>query len=123
MDKIRIEGLEVFARHGVNPEEQRDGQVFLLDLVLQFDAANARQSDELHSTVNYAQVIKTAAAAFDAQTCRLIERAAQVTAQAVMEAFPAVMRLTLRVHKPDAPIARPVADIVFETTCERDGAQ
>ena len=31
MDCITIKGLDLFAYHGVNPEEKRDGQHFLLD--------------------------------------------------------------------------------------------
>ena len=34
MDKVFIKGLEIFAYHGVNPEEKRDGQPFVLDITL-----------------------------------------------------------------------------------------
>ena len=34
MDTIHIKGLRLFAYHGVNPEEKRDGQTFVLDLRL-----------------------------------------------------------------------------------------
>ena len=34
MDTIHIKGLRLFAYHGVNPEEKRDGQTFLLDIQL-----------------------------------------------------------------------------------------
>ena len=34
MDHIYIEGLRVFAYHGVFPQEKRDGQEFVLDLTL-----------------------------------------------------------------------------------------
>ena len=37
MDTIYIKGLEIFAYHGVNPEEKRDGQVFLLDIAMVAD--------------------------------------------------------------------------------------
>ena len=32
MDKIIIDSLRLFAYHGVNPEEQEDGQFFILDI-------------------------------------------------------------------------------------------
>ena len=31
MEKIIIKNLEIFAYHGVNPEEKQNGQRFLLD--------------------------------------------------------------------------------------------
>ena len=34
MDQILIHGLKVFAYHGVNPEEKRDRQTFVLDVAL-----------------------------------------------------------------------------------------
>ena len=34
MDKIRIENLEIFAKHGVFPEENFLGQKFVLSAVL-----------------------------------------------------------------------------------------
>ena len=37
MDKIRIENLEIFAKHGVFPEENFLGQKFVLSAVLHTD--------------------------------------------------------------------------------------
>jgi len=119
MERICITGLELRAFHGVNREEREQGQVFLLDLVLEADLSRACRSDSLDDTVNYARVIKTAAAAFSGP-CNLIERAAEITAQAVLEAFPAVEAVTLRVHKPDAPVKMTVQDITIELYRRRE---
>ena len=67
MDRIYIKGLELFAYHGVNPEEKRDGQTFLLDITLHADLSRARQTDSLEDTVNYAAVRKTVQRAFTAE--------------------------------------------------------
>ena len=32
MDKIIVNGLKLYAYHGVNPEEKEDGQLFILDI-------------------------------------------------------------------------------------------
>jgi len=114
MERISIDGLELYARHGVNPEERQHGQVFLLDMLLEADLSKACGSDNLEDTVNYAKVIKAAAAAFTQRPCNLIERAAEITAQAVLAGFPAVAAVTLRVHKPDAPVKMPFEDISIE---------
>ena len=120
MERIYINGLELRAFHGVNCDEREYGQTFLLDLVLEADLSPACRSDDLNDTVNYARVIKTAAAAFTGQPCNLIERAAEVTAQAVLGEFPAVQGVTVRVHKPDAPIKMTVDDIVIEIHRRRE---
>ena len=121
MDKISIAGLELFAYHGVNPEEKQHGQVFLLDILLEADVSQACRSDSIEDTTSYAQVAKAAAAAFMGQCCDLIERAAELTAQAVLDSFPRVEAVTLRVHKPDAPIKLKFDDISIEIHRRRDG--
>jgi len=120
MERIYITGLELHAFHGVNRDERVYGQSFLLDLVLEADLTLACRSDDLNDTVNYARVIKTAAAAFTRTACMLIERAAEVTAQAVLGEFPAVEAVTVRVHKPDAPVKLTVEDIMIEICRRRE---
>jgi len=121
MDRIHIAGLELYAYHGCNGSERRDGQVFLLDITMKADLARACQSDDLRDTVNYSRVIECAAAAFTGEACNLIERAAEITAQAVLEQFPVIESVTLRAHKPDAPVQIPAADIYVEIKRGRNG--
>ena len=100
METIRIKGLEIFAYHGVNPEEKENGQRFVLDLAMTADLSRAAQSDDLRDTVNYAAVRKAVTAAFTAQKYDLIERAAQV----VCDAVPQVAAVTVELKKPEAPM-------------------
>ncbi|MDR3314343.1 MAG: dihydropteroate synthase [Oscillospiraceae bacterium] len=118
--EISVTGLELFAYHGCNPEERRDGQTFLLDILLRGDFSSAYAEDQLENTVNYAGVIQLAEAVFaHGEPCNLIEHAAWRTATAILQANPAVDSLQLCVHKPDAPIRRTVADIAFKLELER----
>ena len=95
MDTIKIKGLRLFAYHGVNPEEKRDGQSFVLDIDLRADLSRARRSDALEDTVNYGAVTKTVRRAFTQASCDLIERAAQAVCDAVLEDFPQVEEITV----------------------------
>ena len=104
MDTIWLKGLEIFAYHGVNPEEKEQGQRFLLDLELQADLRKARGSDDLRDTVNYAGVRKTVQRVFTGAKYDLIERAAQVVCQAVLREHPLVQAVTLTLKKPEAPM-------------------
>lgn len=104
METIRIKGLEIFAYHGVNPEEKENGQKFILDIAMQADISRAAQTDNLNETVNYAAVRKTVNAVFTAQKYDLIERAAQVVCDAILENYPKVQSVTVELKKPEAPI-------------------
>lgn len=103
-DKILIRDLEIFAYHGVNAEEKEEGQPFLFDVDCYVDLANACQSDCLEDTVSYAKIIKTIRRVFTAEKYDLIERAAQVAADAVLEAFPQVRQVDMTLKKPQAPV-------------------
>jgi len=115
MDRIHIEGMELYAYHGCLESEREDGQAFLLDIALELDLARACRSDDLNDTVDYAAVMQSAAEAFTGEAYNLLERAAEVTAQAILTRFPVIESVTLRAHKPDAPVRMPAADIFVET--------
>jgi 7,8-dihydroneopterin aldolase/epimerase/oxygenase len=56
LDRISLEGLRVFGRHGVREHEQRDGQEFVIDAVLWLDTRGAAANDDLSLTVDYGAV-------------------------------------------------------------------
>ena len=56
MDNITIQNLEVFANHGVYPEENVLGQKFIISAVLYTDTRKAGKSDALEHSTNYGEV-------------------------------------------------------------------
>ena len=119
METIRIKGLVIFAYHGVNPEEKENGQKFILDITLTADLSAAMATDDLACTVNYAAVRKTVNAVFTAQKYDLIERAAQVVCDAILENYPKVQRVTVELNKPEAPINAVFDYVTVEMTRSR----
>lgn len=105
MDKISIKGLKLFAYHGVNPEEKENGQNFVIDLDYYVNIARACQMDTLDDTVSYAKVVKTIRRVFTAKKYDLIERAAQVIADAVLDEFDDIFKVEVTLKKPEAPIS------------------
>ena len=55
-DRITVEGLEVFANHGVYPEENALGQKFIVSLVLYADLRAAGEHDNLDASIDYGSV-------------------------------------------------------------------
>lgn len=105
MDKISIKGLKLFAYHGVNPEEKENGQNFVIDLDYYVNIARACQMDTLDDTVSYAKVVKTIRRVFTAEKYDLIERAAQVIADAVLDEYDDIFKVEVTLKKPEAPIS------------------
>jgi dihydroneopterin aldolase len=104
MDKIIIRDLKIFAYHGVNPEEKRDGQNFIFDIDLYVNFTKACYSDNVLDTVSYAKVVKTVKRVFTQEKYDLLEKASQITADAILEEYPDVFRVDITLKKPDAPI-------------------
>jgi dihydroneopterin aldolase len=54
--KIHLSEMEFYAHHGCFKEERQAGTLFKVDLVLDYDATQAVQTDDVAYTVNYQTV-------------------------------------------------------------------
>jgi dihydroneopterin aldolase len=102
-DRIALEGLRVRGFHGVLAEERRDGQDFLVDVVLHLDLAPAAASDDVADTVHYGELAERLAAVVAGEPVALIEVLADRLATVCLS-YDRVERAEVTVHKPCAPI-------------------
>ena len=56
MDKIQIKNLEIFANHGVFPEENKLGQKFVISATLYTSTRQAGKTDDLTASIHYGEV-------------------------------------------------------------------
>jgi 7,8-dihydroneopterin aldolase/epimerase/oxygenase len=117
-DQLQIRGIECFGHHGVFDFERREGQVFILDLVLGLDTRLAAASDDLHDTVDYGSLVTSAKAAVENDPVDLIETLAQRIADVCLLDV-RVEWATVTVHKPDAPIDATYSDVALTITRKR----
>lgn len=111
MARIVLQGLRFHAYHGVHPEELRFGAPFIVDLELDLDLPEV---DELARTVDYGRVYARVAAIVTGERYRLIEALAHRLARDVLTHEPLVVAVTVRVHKPHAPLPGTVGDVFVE---------
>ena len=83
-DEIRIEDLEVFANHGVFPEENVLGQKFLVSAVLYTDTRRAGLTDDLSASIHYGEVSAFIDRYLREHTFQLLERAAEALAEELL---------------------------------------
>ena len=120
-DELSITGIECFAHHGVFDFEKREGQVFVVDLVLGIDTSAAAASDDLEDTVNYGSLTLDVKAAVERDPVDLIETVAQRIADVcLLDSRVEWARVTL--HKPDAPIDATYSDVALTITRTRGNA-
>ncbi|MGD6819108.1 dihydroneopterin aldolase [Metabacillus sp. 84] len=104
MDKIYVSGMEFYGYHGVYPEENKLGQRFRADLVIEQDLRKAGETDELEHTVNYADLYKICKRVIEGEPKKLVESLAERIASDVLNDFPDVQSVTIKLIKPDPPI-------------------
>ena len=109
-DRIELRGLRVRGHHGVFEHEKRDGQDFVVDIVLWIDLHEAAATDDLTKTVHYGELAELAAGIIAGPPRDLIETVSAEIADAVMR-DERVHAVEVTLHKPHAPIPLDFADV------------
>lgn len=120
MNEVKITGLKVVACHGVLPQEKTQPQPFLFDITLLCDNFAAAHSDDIADTVNYAEVCALVTNFCTQNSFNLIETLCHGAANKIMQAYPSVQSAQVVVHKPNAPVGLPFADISVSACVERN---
>ena len=118
-DRIALRGLAAVGHHGVFDHERRDGQEFVVDLVLRLDLGPAGRSDELTSTVHYGEVAEAVHQEITGPPVDLIEALAERIAARLLAEHPLIEAVEVTVHKPGAPIAVAFQDVAVSIVRER----
>lgn len=104
MDAIHLQDLAFYAFHGLHEEEARLGQRFIVDLTCRLDLTAPSLSDRYEETVCYATLTRTIEKVVTGSRFKLIERLAGAIAEAVLAADERIREISVRVHKPGAPL-------------------
>lgn len=115
-DRIRLEGMAFHGYHGAFPEEGRIGARFEVDVEL---ACELPEVDDLAATVDYAAVFALVREEVTSRRYRLIEALASAIARRVLREHGRVEVVTVRVHKPHAPLPGVVRDVSVEVVRRR----
>lgn len=105
---IAVEGIRIYARHGVFDYEKKRDQLFVVDLFITL--AKPVVPDELSNTVDYSRLVEVVAEVFAQPPVTLIETLAQDLSQRVSR-LRNVGGVKAVVHKPTVALARPIVDV------------
>jgi dihydroneopterin aldolase len=114
-DELALTGLDCWGHHGVFEHERREGQRFVIDLLLGIDTTAAAASDDLSQTVDYGSLALSVKAAVEKDPVDLIETLAQRIADVCLSDG-RVQWVRVTVHKPDAPIETAFSDVALTIT-------
>jgi 7,8-dihydroneopterin aldolase/epimerase/oxygenase len=117
-DRVTLRGLRARGRHGWFDWEREQGQEFVVDVELSLDTRAAAASDDLVATVDYGALSSDVVALVQGEPVRLIETLAGRIAELCLTS-PLVAAVSVTVHKPQAPMQVPFADVAVTVVRDR----
>ncbi|WP_291432315.1 dihydroneopterin aldolase [Deinococcus sp.] len=117
MSRVVLQGLEFHARHGVYDTEAVLGARFVIDAELHYSFAQLK--DDLNEAVNYAEVYAAIQEEVTGTRHQLIEVLTGFIARRLLREQPKLEAVTVRVHKPFAPLPGVFRDVFTELTLTR----
>ncbi|MFC0217348.1 dihydroneopterin aldolase [Pseudochelatococcus lubricantis] len=121
-DRIIVSRIALFAYHGLHAEEAKLGQRFFISLDVGLDLREAGRNDDWNSTACYAGMTETVQSVGTGQRFNTLEGLAEAIASALLATVSRLVRVTVRVEKPAAPIPAIIDNVAVEITRFRPGA-
>ena len=111
---IQVEGINVYATHGVYEQEKKKGQEFRIDLqielrenILNFENY---KSESFDNSVNYENLVNEVINVSDNNSFDLIETFAYEILNSLKK-YNNISKATVTIHKPNSPLKELVEDI------------
>ncbi len=118
MSRITINGMQFYAFHGCFAEEQAIGTYFRVDVAFETDTSRAQQSDDIADTVSYLEVYQTVKREM-AIPSHLLEHVGDRIGEAILEEYPAVENVRVKVSKLNPPLGGQLESVSVEITKDR----
>ncbi len=120
MDQILILDLRARCIIGINPDERREKQDVIINLVLFADFSRASRNDRIEDAADYRAIKKRVLVAVEASEFQLVEALAEAIATICLD-DPKIRKVRVQVEKPSAlRFARSVGVRILR---EREGKQ
>lgn len=103
MNHIYVRNLEIYAFHGVMPQENVVGNKFLVNIQLDCDLAEAMENDDIETSISYAEVIEIVKREM-AITSKTLENVVYRIKNALIGSFPGILSGNVSVSKVTPPI-------------------
>lgn len=109
---ILIEGLRVFAYHGVEPQETLVGNTFEVSVFLNFPCDAAMDSDDIEVSINYADVSRIVRREIE-KTSKLLENVVGRIYRTLTATYPQITGGRIELYKLHPPISMELGRVGF----------
>lgn len=119
-DKLILQGLRLYGRHGVHKAEQSLGQQFRVDVEVHANVRKACRSDDFRDTLDYVKVFTIAKSVVESEPRQLVESVAEEIAATVLKELQAAEAIKVKVMKPHVALPAVLDGIGVEIWRERE---
>ena len=118
-NKIQLNGVRFYAFHGIDEQERVVGNHFLVDMEVVTDFSAAMRNDRLDGTINYAALYSILETEMR-QPSNLIEHVAGRVIASLLQAFPEITAIRLKIAKQVPPMGADLKEcaVVVEGTAD-----
>lgn len=113
---IRLINAKFYAHHGVLDVERTNGGLFEIDAEFICDVKDAEAEDKLKKTLDYEKAYAFIKEIISDSKFYLIEALAYNLANKLIESFPIVKKVKIKVRKPQPPVGGVVEFVEVEHT-------
>ncbi|MDE6078538.1 MAG: dihydroneopterin aldolase [Duncaniella sp.] len=110
---IEVNGLRLFARHGVMEQERVVGNTFEVSVALRYPIDEAMRTDRVEATLNYAEAVDVIKEVM-AVPSQLLEHVAGRLLDALTSRWPAIEGGCITVRKLTPPIPAQLRDVAVK---------
>lgn len=118
MSCITLNGMRFYAFHGCFAEEQKIGTYFIVDVAFETNTSRAQRSDDIADTVSYLDVYRTVKREMMIPS-HLLENVGDRIAQAILNEYPAIESVSVKVSKMNPPLGGQLDSVTVEITKDR----
>jgi 7,8-dihydroneopterin aldolase/epimerase/oxygenase len=120
-DRITVEGIEFHGFHGVPAAEREIGHRYRVDLHMELDLRPSAAADDVALTVDYGEAARVVIGIGTDPSVRLVETLAERMAAELLERFPLIDAVEIRVAKIHPPVPIPCAASIIQIRRDRSG--
>ena len=99
---IKLENLSFFGYHGINQDEIKNGQDFVLDLIVRYTSTNNK--DNIENFIDYTDLYNLVKNSFEGKRFNLLESLGSKILDDIKQNYKSVFYIKLNMRKPSISI-------------------
>jgi dihydroneopterin aldolase len=107
---IHLKGLQLYAYHGVLPQERQTGSYFYINLSIKTDFSQASQTDNLEGTISYADIFEAVKSEMSTPSS-LLEHVCERISKRLFNDFPTIEEINIELNKENPPMGACVKSV------------